>query len=178
MSSKAGFNLNIENVRKYIAEKNAENLMRVGQLELNKGNFKTAVNNITMALQCLREVQSTEKYVVYLNTLGVIYAESDMPEEAFECYLEGIAMTRVMKNCSYLRALCDINVGSCYQKMGHHEKAIEYFQHAQHELKKPSVKSIERFQMWSMVNYINLKESYGEIGMKEEQCDDKFLVFA
>lgn len=164
-------------IRNY--EELAEEYMKCGQDELMLDNFDGAVENINKALSILKKVGSDEKYVIDLNVLGVIYDNAGYEDKAFECFLEGIAMTRIMKNCSYLKALCDINVGSCYQKMERHERAIEYFRHAQKELQNPSVKSVERLQVWGMVNYIKLKDSYGKIGIEnDEQYDDELLVFA
>ena len=53
-------------------------------------------------------------------------------------------------------------MGSCYQKLERHQEAIKYFKDAEKELSNPDVKKQEKYQMWTMVNYLNLRDAYGE----------------
>ena len=108
-----------------------------------------------------KKAKSTEQYVRNLNVMGVVYTSIGDEQKAFECYLEALANAEVIR-CSYLKALCYINVGSCYQKLERHQEAIKYFKDAEKELSNPDVKKKEKYQMWTMVNYLNLRDAYGE----------------
>lgn len=169
----------IKRINRIEAERISEKYISDSEKALHNNDYMKSIELMNDALKVLKEAKCMEKYVLNLNILGIIYSNAGEDEKAFECYLEGLAMTRVMKNCAYLKALCYINVGSCYQKLERHDRAIQYFIDAQRELADPSFEKEKRFQMWNMVNYINLKDSYGMIGgIGPDVYNDKYVVFA
>lgn len=160
----------------------ADVYMKEGQEDLVNHRNKIAIKKMQKALKLLKKAKSTERYVRNLNVMGVVYTSLGDEQKAFECYLEALANAEVIK-CSYLKALCYINVGSCYQKLERHHEAIKYFKDAEIELSNPDVKKQEKYQMWTMVNYLNLRDAYGEIKGTEEELkpysidDAKTLIF-
>ena len=159
----------------------AEYYMKEGQEDLVNHKNELAIAKMQKALKLLKKAKSTERYVRALNVMGVVYSTVGDEQKAFECYLEALANAEVIK-CSYLKALCYINVGSCYQKLERHKEAIKYFKDAEKELSNTDVKKQEKYQMWTMVNYLNLRDAYGEIGEdnKYDECtfgDNKKLIF-
>lgn len=157
----------------------AEVYMREGQEALVLHDDKTAIQRMEKALRLLKKAKSHEEYVRSLNIMGVVYAQLENEDKAFECYLEALANAELLK-CSYLKALCYINVGSCYQKMERHQEAIKYFRDAERMLSNSDVKKHEKYQMWTMVNYLNLRDAYGRIGedgISPHAFEDSSLVF-
>ena len=149
----------------------ADVYMREGQEAMIHHDKDTAIDCMDKALRLLKKGKSHEKYVKNLNTMGVVYAQLENEDKAFECYLEALANAEVLKS-SYLKALCYINVGSCYQKMDRHIEAIKYFMDAEKLLSNPDVKKQEKYQMWTTVNYLNLRDAYGKIG---DETDPPFF---
>lgn len=141
----------------------ADYYMKEGQNELVNQNNAVAIEKMQKALKLLKKAKSTELYVRDLNTMGIVFSNLQDEQKAFECYLEALANAEVIKS-STLKALCYINVGSCYQKLERHAEAIKYFEEAEKELLKPDVKSQDKYQVWTMVNYLNLRDAYGELG--------------
>ena len=139
----------------------ADIYMKEGQEDLVNHKNELAIMKMQKALRLLKKAESTEQYVRNLNVMGVVYTSIGDEQKAFECYLEALANAEVIR-CSYLKALCYINVGSCYQKLERHQEAIKYFKDAEKELSNPDVKKKEKYQMWTMVNYLNLRDAYGE----------------
>lgn len=159
----------------------ADVYMKEGQEALVNHKNDEAISKMQKALKLLKKAKSTEQYVRNLNIMGVVYTSVGDEQKAFECYLEALANAEVIR-CSYLKALCYINVGSCYQKLERHKEAIKYFKDAEKELANPDVKKQEKYQMWTMVNYLNLRDAYGELGRVEEykpfsMDNSKTLIF-
>lgn len=141
----------------------ADVYMKEGQSELVNHNNALAIEKMQKALRLLKKAKSTELYVKNLNTLGVVFSSLQDEQKAFECYLEALANAEVIKS-STLKALCYINVGCCYHKLERHSEAIKYYKEAETELSKADADSQEKYQIWSMINYLNLKEAYGMLG--------------
>lgn len=149
---------------------------------VSNNELDKAIDNVSKALEIFHNIGNSQSYIINLNLLGIIYGLAKDDEKSFECYLEAMAMAELLK-FNHLKALCYTNVGGCYLKMGKCKKAFQYFRDAQKVLEDPSIRA--KCPVLSMVNYVNLRDSYEDNQDNEELLDvgytniydDKSLVF-
>lgn len=117
-------------------------------------DYEAAVNHIQKSLKLLKSIGNIEKYVEYLNILGLVYEIGDDENAAFDCYLESLATAEVIRSKD-LKAMVYSNIGSSYSKMGKSREASRYFQDAKAEYSSSSEKSEACHKMWVMFDYVN-----------------------
>ncbi|MGN0352022.1 MAG: GGDEF domain-containing protein [Roseburia sp.] len=140
----------IENANVYINE---------GLDAFSKNQLSEAASIVSKALQLLKGTNELKLYAKALNILGVIYATIGNETMAIDCYLDGLEIAE--EHSAYdLLFLFYNNIGSRYQELGEHQKAIYYFQQSREQLKMPEVKSDMRYKHWCMISALNLVESY------------------
>jgi diguanylate cyclase (GGDEF)-like protein len=108
------------------------------------------------ALHLFRESGNTEQYAVTLNLLGVIYAALGNEMTALDYYLDGLDCA-LEHHYNRLLTMFYNNIGSKYQELGEHNKAIRYFIKATEWLEEDGDKT--RYDTWCLVTYMNLMES-------------------
>ena len=76
-----------------------------------------------------------EQYAFAQNMMGVIYVSLGNESAAMDCYLEVLECSKRHGITSVL-ALAYNNIGSRYQELRQHQKAIGYFERSADELEK------------------------------------------
>ena len=134
-----------------------------------------AAQLIQNAIHLYKQCEDYGKYTAALNLMGVIYAATGNETMAVDYYLEGLEYA-IDHRCDNIVTLFYNNIGSRYQELGEHEKAIDYFIKAAKELENPECMKEERHDNWCLVTYINLAASYRYMGSYE--LAEKYLKLA
>lgn len=124
------------------------------------------------ALHLYKECESYEKYTTTLNLMGVIYAATGNETMAIDYYLEGLEYA-IDYGFNNIVTLFYNNIGSRYQELHEHEKAIDYFTRAAKELENPECMKEERYDGWCLVTYMNLLSSHRNL--KQYELANKYL---
>ena len=130
---------------------------------------------IQNAIQLYKRCGNYEQYALAMNHMGVIYAAIGNEAMAVDYYIEGLecAIDNQLKN---ITTLFYNNIGTRYQELNEHEKAIGYFGKAVLELQNPACKKEPRYAIWCFVTYLNLLTSYREL--KQYDMAYKYLELA
>lgn len=107
----------------YVAD--AQNSL--GTIEINIGNFLSAVDYLKPALQTYRDYNDTYFEMLTLHNLGICYKELNQPEKAKEYYSQSIALA-AKNNYTGREALTINNLGDLYLKLEQKEKAVNSYQ--------------------------------------------------
>lgn len=157
-------------------EQLAVEYLEEGKQAFWENRLEPAALLVQNALHLLNKVGNLELYAVALNLMGVIYAATGNETMAIDNYLEGLEYA--MDNHFYhITPLFYNNIGSRYQELNEHEKAIVYFLKSAKELDNSDCrKNEERHISWSLITYLNLMFSYQELGQYE--MAEKYLKIA
>lgn len=149
---------------KYPEESNqlADEYYDEGHRALDESRLDEAALLVQNAIQLYKKCENYEKYTMSMNLMGVIYAAIGNEAMAIDYYLEGLecAIDHQFRN---LTTLFYNNIGTRYQELNEHEKAIDYFGKAVQELDNPACKKEPRHGIWCFVTYLNLLTSYREL---------------
>ena len=104
-----------------------------------------------------------EHYIEAENLMGVVYSAMGNESMAIDIYLDCLELARKKRLHQYM-AISFNNIGSRYQALGQHEKAIEYFFKAQAEMYTDRILGREHPSSWQLTLYLNIQESYGRLG--------------
>lgn len=150
----------------------------LAEVEFKKGinalklyDHENSISHLKKSVRFLKNTHNTDKYVKMLNVLGLVYTLENKNNEALDCYLESLATAEVMHS-SDLKAISYSNIASCYQKMGIHEKSLDYFREAKKAYANAAKLNKEDSEMWNLLNYINIVLS----GEERLFADDKFVA--
>lgn len=144
-------------------EQLADEYLEEGKRAFFDNRLNQAALLVQNALHLLKEAGKIEKYTSMLSFMGVIYAATGNETMAVDYYLEGLEYA-VEHHLEKIMSMCYNNIGSRYQELNEHEKAILYFRKAAAELEKPSCKKEERHAVWCLITYMNLMFSYYKLG--------------
>lgn len=149
--------------------------MDEGRQAFYENRLNQAALLVQNAIHLFKRVRNLKLYTMSLNLMGVIYGAVGNETMAVDCFLEGLesAIDNHFTNCT---CLFYNNIGSRYQELGEHEKAIAYFLKAEQDLKLPECQKEERYPTWCMITYMNLMTSYGELCQYERS--KKYLKLA
>ena len=151
-----------------------KNIVEVANEYIDRGleafsekRLSEAASIVSDVLQLLKGTEEWSLYAKALNILGVIYAAMGNETMAIDCYLDGLDIAE--EHDAYdLLFLFYNNIGSRYQELGNHEKAIYYFRCAEQRLEVAKERGDERYPFWCVVNSLNLTESHCAVGQYEE----------
>lgn len=143
-----------ETVDKFSIENRADEEIKSAVDNVVHHDYNKAIRHIQKSLRLLKSIGNIEKYVEYLNILGLVYELKDDESAAFDCYLESLATAEVIRSKD-LKAMVYSNIGSSYSKMGRSKEASRYFDDARAEYGSSSEKSEECHKMWMMFDYVN-----------------------
>lgn len=129
-------------------------------------NLRQAVLLVQNALHLYKEAGNYEQYTVALNLMGVIYGAMGNEAIAIDYFLEGLEYAAEYCLLNY-KCLFYTNIGSRYQELHEHEKAIGYFLKSAEILETPECRKEERHNSWSLLTYLNLMSSYTELEQYE-----------
>ena len=116
-----------------------------------------------------------EHYIEAENLMGVIYSTVGNDSMAIDIYLDCLELARKKRLHQYM-AISFNNIGSRYQALGQHDKAIEYFLKAQAEMYKDRIPGREQPGSLQLTLYLNIQESYGRLGEYDKAL--KYLEMA
>ena len=134
--------------------------------ELNKAAALTQ-----NAIDIYRTEKNYEQYAYAQNMMGVIYISLGNESAAMDCYLEVLECSKRHGVTSVL-ALAYNNIGSRYQELQQHGKAIDYFEKSADELEKVTDTENENFQIRYLITHMNLMKSYGELDRLDDACEE------
>lgn len=127
------------------------------------------------AIHLYKKCETHEKCTAALNLMGAVYAATGNEMLAVDYYLEGLA-SAIDYGCNNIITLFYNNIGSRYQELGEHEKAIHYFLKGAKELENPECMKEERHDNWCLVTYLNMALSYCR--MEDYALSEKYLHMA
>ena len=123
------------------------------------------------AINSFKEIQNYEKLIVSLNLMGVIYGAIGNETSAMDYFLEGLSYAIDHQFYNYT-CLFYNNIGSRYQQLNCHEKAIEYFLHSEAALEATNTNA-DKHDVWFFITFLNLASSYNELQCYE--LSEKYL---
>ena len=103
--------------------------------------------------------------------MGVIYGSLGNESASMDCYLEVLECSK-KHGISSVLALAYNNIGSRYQEIQQHQKAIGYFEKSADELEKVTDTENENFQIRYLITHMNLMKSYGELDRLDDACEE------
>lgn len=160
-------------------EKLAAEYIEEGRAALFSRELNKAATLVQNAIDIYRTEKNYDQYAFAQNLMGVIYVSLGNESAAVDCYLDALECCR-NHNITSIMAVVYNNIGSRYQEMQQHEKAISYFEKSAEELEKAEDTEDEKFQVRYLITHMNLMKSYGEINrfddalaelVKLEKCD-------
>lgn len=134
-----------------------------GRQAFNDGRLNEAAVLIQKAIQLYQKCGNWKQYVTAMNLMGVIYAAIGNETMAIDYYLEGLECA-IDNQFRILIALFYNNIGSRYQELGEHRRAIEYFLNSVRELEAENAPKEKNDGLWHLITYLNLQTSYWELG--------------
>ena len=140
----------------------AQEYMKEGTDTFFENRLEEAALLVQNAIHLFKKSADYEGYTRALNLMGVIYAATGNETMAIDYYIEGLECA-IDNHYDNLVALFYNNIGSRYQELNEHSKAIEYFNRAAKDLDSPASLSEPRHDVWCLVTYMNLAVSYRQI---------------
>lgn len=140
----------------------AHEFVKEGRAFFIERKLNEAALAIRQAIHYFKETENLIMYAKCLNILGVIYATLGNETMAIDYYLEGLECS-IRNHFSHITILFYNNIGSRYQELNEHERAINYFIRAEKELESEEVKKEETYDTWCLVTYLNQLLSYTEL---------------
>lgn len=167
----------MENATTYVEDmvKHADEYYEEGRQSFFDNRLDEAALLIQEAIHLYKQGEEYAKYTAALNLMGVIYATTGNETMAIDYYMEGLECA-IDHGCDNIVTLFYNNIGSRYQELGEHEKAIDYFIKAAKELENPECMKEARHDNWCLVTYINLAASYRY--MESYDLAEKYLKMA
>lgn len=153
----------------------ADEYYEEGKQTFSENRLNEALMLTQSALKLYKQAGDYEKYTATLNFMGVVYASTGNETMAIDYYLEGLECA-IDHNYDNLVMLFYNNIGSRYQELNEHEKAIDYFIRAAKGLSNPNCMNEARHDNWCLVTYINLVASYR--CMESYDLAEKYLNMA
>lgn len=152
-------------------EKLAAEYMEKGRTAFFSKELNKAAALTQNAIDIYRTEKNYEQYAYAQNMMGVIYISLGNESAAMDCYLEVLECSKRHGVTSVL-ALAYNNIGSRYQELQQHGKAIDYFEKSADELEKVTDTENENFQIRYLITHMNLMKSYGELDRLDDACEE------
>lgn len=146
-----------------------------GEKEIWNKNPEKAEQSLQKAVLLAKHAGDDELYAKTQNLLGVTYSISGNDTMSMDCYLEGLAVAKE-KNLKHLFSLFYNNIGSRYQELGAHEKAVFYFEKAWNALISSNYNEKNKYLKLCMILHLNMGSSYGYLG--ENKKSEQHLLAA
>lgn len=147
-------------------QKLADEYYEEGRARFFDHKLEEAAMLVQNALHLYKKCDDMLKYATALNMLGVIYGATGNETMAVDYLVEGLECA-IDYQLNNITALFYNNIGSRYQELGEHEKAIDYFLKSARELQNPTCIKEERYRSWTLITYLNLAVSYYELNLYE-----------
>lgn len=119
------------------------------------------------ALRLFKECGEDYEYVRCLNMLGIVYANMGDESMAVDYYLEGLEMAQDKKYYDIMSLFYN-NIGSRYQELGQHKKAVFYFRKAKEAHEKEENRQRKGYWENLYVYTLNLALSNTRLGELKE----------
>ncbi len=127
------------------------------------------------AIHLFRVCGADAEYARSLNFLGVVYANMGDESMAVDYYLEGLEYAQD-KNIKGIIPLFYNNIGSRYQELSQHKKAIFYFEKAIEAQQYVGAEQEERYWESMFIYRLNLAFSYQKIGDSQQAAHYMELI--
>ena len=147
-------------------QKLADEYYEEGRARFFDHKLEEAAMLVQNALHLYKKCDDMLKYATALNMLGVIYGATGNETMAVDYLVEGLECA-IDYQLNNITTLFYNNIGSRYQELGEHEKAIDYFLKSARELQNPTCIKEERHRSWALITYLNLAVSYYELNLYE-----------
>ena len=147
-------------------QKLADEYYEEGRARFFDHKLEEAAMLVQNALHLYKKCDDMLKYATALNLLGVIYGATGNETMAVDYLVEGLECA-IDYQLNNITTLFYNNIGSRYQELGEHEKAIDYFLKSARELQNPTCIKEERHRSWTLITYLNLAVSYYELNLYE-----------
>lgn len=131
-----------------------------------KRNLGDAARLTQEAARMFSQCGEDYEYVKCLNMLGITYMNMGDEAMGVDCYLEGLEIAQDKKYYDIMSMLYN-NIGSRYQELGQHKKAVFYFRKAKETHEKENVDG-PRYWENLYVYTLNLAFSYNRLGQTAE----------
>lgn len=154
----------------------AEEYERKAREAAAREHHEEAIAAIENAIVLYKENRNIRKYVKSANFLGVLYAIVGNESAAVDHYLEALECA---EDHGILDAVPGIynNIGSRYQELGKHQKALYYFNKAEAALAKwPEGVEQDRFFMTRLIISMNI--GFSSIALKHYKRGKAYLDMA
>lgn len=152
-------------------EKLAAEYMEEGRTAFFSKELNKAATLTQNAIDIYRMEKNYEQYAYAQNMMGVIYGSLGNESASMDCYLEVLECSK-RHGISSVLALAYNNIGSRYQEIQQHQKAIGYFEKSADELEKVTDTENENFQIRYLITHMNLMKSYGELDRLDDACEE------
>jgi CHAT domain-containing protein/Tfp pilus assembly protein PilF len=117
-------------------------LSKLGTQQLNRGEYRKALNNFEQALVIVREIGNRQGEGAILSQIGLIYRKVGKYTKALDYYQKSLAISTQIGD-KPMEATTLNNIGNVYLSLGKHPKALDYFQQALAILKQINYKAAE-----------------------------------
>ena len=153
----------------------ADEYYEEGRQTFLDNRLEEAIQLIQNAIYLYKQSEVYEKYVEALNLMGVIYVTMGNELLAMDYYLDGLECA-MEHDCHNIIMVFYNNIGSSYQKLGEHEKAIRYFEKSAKALEKPECMKEVYYDVRCLVTYINLAAEYSYL--EDYDLAEKYIGLA
>lgn len=116
----------------------AVKMYRQAHEEYYANDLRNACSHLIQVLDAFRAAEDYNMLARSYIMLGVIYASTGSTAQAIEYYLKGLEYARTY-GLLYLEILCLNNLGSYYQEIGRHERALEFFEECYDKIDHPDL---------------------------------------
>ncbi|MEB3218002.1 MAG: tetratricopeptide repeat protein, partial [Nostocales cyanobacterium 94392] len=104
-------------------------LNKLGLQQLNRGEYREALNNFEQALVIVREIGERQGEATTLNNIGNVYLSLGEYPKALDYYQQSLAISKQVGDKAGEGTILN-NIGEVYRNLGEYPKALDYFQQA------------------------------------------------
>ncbi len=102
-------------------------LTTLGLQQLNRGEYREALNNFEQALIIFREIKQRKEESDTLNYIGLVYRNLGEYPKALDYYQQALAIYKQVGNKPGEGTILN-NIGLVYRNLGEYPKALYYYQ--------------------------------------------------
>ncbi|MGB6301495.1 MAG: tetratricopeptide repeat protein [Rivularia sp. (in: cyanobacteria)] len=102
-------------------------LYKLGEQQLNRGEYREALNNFQQALVIFREIGERKSEGVILNNIGEVYRSLGEYPKALDYYQQSLAIDKQVDDKAG-EGITLNNIGLVYRNLGEYAKALDYYQ--------------------------------------------------
>ncbi len=151
----------------------AYDYLKDGRLEYERGNTDDSITLIEKAKNTFETIGDKEGYAASLNMLAVLLGASGNGSMAIDLLFQCIEISQKYGYPIY-EMMGYANIGSEYQVIGAHEKALIYFNQAKEVISRYHLDQDPEQKERVLGAYINMQDSY--MALKQYDMVEKYLI--